>query len=217
MIRIGIAGLIGYKAAEKLLDENIAELTKRFSGRYIKNFRKLAQRLISDKDIQDIIKELQTENKEESFFTEGMLDSRVYIGRIGSGGLWASLWNACEYWQKGADSTGKIKNTGCKVELKDIYIRQEVIEISELYNENPYEIASEGALLVVWNEDKIKRLPEKLAKLIDKTSIIGYITEEKQRIITDGEMTRFLTPTKRQEKDIADRKTRTQKCQEKNY
>ena len=139
---------------------------------------------------------------------------KVYITTISEGGLFAALWRACEdlkliLSRKQADgkaAASGARHIGCEVDLNSICIRQEVIEISELYDENPYESPSKGAWLILWDEEKEDDLPEHLRDITKNADKIGRITKKNDRILTGAESVRFLTPPARQQKDIRDRK-----------
>jgi len=121
------------------------------------------------------------------------LYKNLYNLKMRQGGLFGALWKACEE-----------HGTGCEVILGQIPIRQEIVEICELFDENPYEVSSEGAMLFVIPDD---------ASCIEGLTIIGETTDKKERVIimgfdeeTHGIVKRFLTPLSRQQKDIANHK-----------
>ena len=101
------------------------------------------------------------------------------------GGIYRALWELCEEL-----------GCGCEVRLRDIPVMQEVIEIMECFDEDPYE--SRGLNVTVAAADE---LPEGF-------TVIGETNDTKDRVIVDGDARRFLTPPSRQDKDIADRKTK---------
>ena len=107
----------------------------------------------------------------------------VYIREMREGGLFAALWELCEE-----------AGCGCEIALEKISIRQEVVEILELFKENPYEAASSGCLLIFSPEP------------VYGAQLIGFTNETKDRIIDIGSHKRYLTPVKRQIKDIENRK-----------
>ncbi len=164
-------------------------------------------------DEEGLRKKLQPEGG----FAESSLTNdnfKVYITTISEGGLFAALWRACEDLKlilNGEQVAGKTavagkRPVGCEVDLNSICIRQEVIEISELYDENPYEAPSRGAWLILWDEEKEDDLSEHLRDIIKDADKIGRITKKNDRILTGAESIRFLTPPARQEKDIRDRR-----------
>ena len=106
----------------------------------------------------------------------------------GKGGSYAALWELCE-----------TLGCGCEVDIKRIPIAQEVVEICECFDQDPYEIDSPGAWIVAGDDLEAKQV-----------TIIGKTTDSKDRIILMGydekkkeRAKRFLTPPERQEKDLA--------------
>lgn len=126
----------------------------------------------------------------EGLFTRG----QALAVAIRKGGLYGALWQQCE-----------VLGTGCTVDMQNVPILQEVVEICECFDQDPYEIASKGAFLVAG---------ENLAeKDIEGLTVIGRTTETKDRILLLGwdekkneRYRRFLTPPARQEKDIKNRR-----------
>ena len=98
---------------------------------------------------------------------------------VSRGGIFSALWELAE---KG--------NVGIEVDLKKIPVRQETIEICEILGVNPYELYGAGSLLIV--TDKGNQLIHELEKEQIPSVIIGKITEEKGKVILNGEETRYL-------------------------
>ena len=111
---------------------------------------------------------------------------------IKEGGLYGALWELCE-----------TLNAGCEIDIQRVPILQEVIEICECFDQDPYEIPSHGAFVIAG---------EGLAeKEMEGVTVIGHTTASKDRIILLGwdekkqeRAKRFLTPPQRQSKDLAD-------------
>ena len=109
------------------------------------------------------------------------------IVETGKGGLYAALWQLCEEL-----------HCGCEIDIRKIPIAQEVVEICECFDKDPYEIDAAGVWLTAGDD------------LTGKGTVIGKTTDSKDRVILMGfdekkkERTkRFLTPAARQEKDLA--------------
>ena len=107
----------------------------------------------------------------------------VYSSEMRTGGLFGALWELCDE----ADA-------GCTVALERIPVRQEIIEILELFSENPYEVPSAGCRVLFCDGP------------LPGASLIGYTDNTKDRVIDCGTHKRFLTPPQRQAKDINNRK-----------
>ena len=111
-----------------------------------------------------------------------------YKAEIGQGGLFGALWEM-----------GEALSCGMEIMLDDIPIRQEVVEILELFDESPYECSSKGSFLIAID----KPTPEEM----ENFRVLGHTTKKKARVIISAEGERFLTPPSRQAKDIADRQS----------
>ena len=113
---------------------------------------------------------------------------------VREGGLYGALWKLSE-------ALGK----GCTVDIQQVPICQEVVEICECFDADPYEIDSRGAFLLAG-----EGLSE---KEITGLRVIGHTTDSKDRIVLLGwdekkkeRYKRFLTPPCRQAKDLEDQK-----------
>jgi hydrogenase maturation factor len=103
----------------------------------------------------------------------------TYMYACGDGGVFAALW-------KLADRV----DMGLEIDLKSIPVRQETIELSEVYDINPYKLRSDGALLIATAD------PDGLVERLHKEEIpatqIGHFCEGKDRVILSGDERRFL-------------------------
>ncbi|MDD7739489.1 MAG: AIR synthase related protein [Fusicatenibacter sp.] len=98
---------------------------------------------------------------------------------VSEGGIFGALWEMTE----GA-------GLGMDVSIKDIPIQQETIEICEYFGLNPYQILSTGSLLI--GIDDGKTLVRRLAEQGICAAVIGKTTDQKERIIRNGEEIRYL-------------------------
>ena len=62
---------------------------------------------------------------------------------LSTGGIFKGLWEI-----------GSGSGLGMNISLKDINIKQETIEITELLDANPYKINSSGSLLMITEDGK---------------------------------------------------------------
>ncbi|MCQ2530567.1 MAG: hypothetical protein MJ086_04850 [Lachnospiraceae bacterium] len=176
MKKIAVAGLIGYETAKALYEENREALEARFPKFWLKKFLEAGPKA----------EELMNEQNRE-------VENGAVI-EITEGGLFGALWEACE--QQKAEGCAN----GCEVWIENVPILQEVVEISELFDINPYEASSKGSFLIVEEEEKIRNHSGQL-------TIIGTMQKKKDRVVVmkDKETKRFLTPPERQAKDLANR------------
>lgn len=100
---------------------------------------------------------------------------------VTEGGIFGALWEM-----------GEASGVGLIADLKKIPIRQETIEICELFDINPYLLISSGSMLM--GTDHGNLLVEQLGKQGIPAAVIGRVTEGNDRIIVNGEEKRFLEP-----------------------
>lgn len=187
MIKIYAAGLIGYEAACELVKEHREETERRFSRAFLKEFEKLGERK------QEIIRAVCTDSDR--------MHSILYRSSVGEGGLTGTLWRACEELEQRLREAGTDtahSRIGLRVNAEEIPLRQEIIEIMELYDENPYEAPSEGAFLFLCEEEEEPPVPQ--------ARVIGFVTYDRKRILVCRDFSRYLTPPERQKKDTDHRK-----------
>lgn len=95
------------------------------------------------------------------------------------GGIFGALWELAER-----------AGVGLTIDLKKIPLRQETVEVCEYCNVNPYELLSGGALVMVTADGsgltaalEAERIP---------AVVVGRTTAGNDRIIVNGEETRYL-------------------------
>lgn len=102
---------------------------------------------------------------------------------VTNGGLFGALWqllSACD--------------CGGTMQLKDIYMKQEIIEICEYFDLNPYMMNGQGSLLIIGKDGK--DLVERFQNAGIAAHVIGNTTKEPDRKVMIGEEERFLVPPK---------------------
>ena len=107
----------------------------------------------------------------------------LYMHDATSSGVYGALWEL---------SCG-IKH-GIEVDLQQIPIKQEIVEVCEFYDVNPYLLSTRGVLLIVV-EDGIK-LVEELNKVGIDANIIGKVCEHNNKIVHNQDEMRYLDPPK---------------------
>ncbi|MCD8327184.1 MAG: hypothetical protein LUC90_11045 [Lachnospiraceae bacterium] len=89
---------------------------------------------------------------------------------IKDGGIWRALWELAQD-----------RGVGLTVQLWKIPVRQETVEVCEIFGLNPYELLSGGALLMVTNQGEA--LAEALEEAGIHGTVIGRITDSNDRIV----------------------------------
>ncbi len=98
---------------------------------------------------------------------------------LSKGGVFAGLWDM-----------GKLAGVGLKVYGKNIPIKQETIEICNFFDVNPYQMNSEGSALLL--SENGYRLKKRLFERGLFSEVIGFTTEDNDRVVINGEEQRFL-------------------------
>lgn len=159
---IVLCGTVGLEGMLRILEEKERELQTRFVPAFLRKAKALKEKLIQPELMNVLVKS----------------DVKA-IHQIGSGGIFAALWNLAE-----------ASHIGLVVERSKMSIDQETVEICEYYNLNPYCMTSAGSFLVVTpnGEALVNRLEQEGIR----ASRLGVTTDENARVITSGEETRYL-------------------------
>lgn len=100
---------------------------------------------------------------------------------VSGGGIFSALWEMAE-----------ASGTGLDIDLKKIPVKQETIEICEVFDISPYFMPSGGAMLMaVDNGYDLVRLLETEGI---PAQVIGKVTDGKDRIVRNEDEVRYLEP-----------------------
>ena len=108
------------------------------------------------------------------------------IYKVGSEGTFAGLYE-----------TSKFMNKGIEVNIPDIPVWQEVVEVAEVFDFNPYKADGTGALIIVCN-----RGADMVKCFLDEgilASVIGKVTDNNDKMARNGDEVRYLEPTRVEE------------------
>jgi len=158
---------IGISDTARLAQEKEEELLSRYPLFFIKSAQNLEQ-------FYSVIPEAATAVKSG---VRAMHD-------VAGGGIFGALWELGERF-----------DVGLQVELKKIPIKQETVEVCEFFGYNPYEIRSDGALLMV--TDDSHALLEALAEQGIAAAVIGVTTDGNDKVILNDDEKRFLEPPRK--------------------
>lgn len=153
---------IGMEGTLRIIREEGAALAERFAPGFLNKLEDMRDEIFSDRAM-----EIAGRNGVSAMHP------------IGEGGIFAALWDMAE----GA-------GIGLSVEMKKMTVRQETIEVCEVFHLNPYQLTSTGAVLMV--TPKGEELKERLKREGIPAEIIGHTTEGNERIIWGGGEKRFL-------------------------
>lgn len=100
---------------------------------------------------------------------------------VTEGGIFGALWEI-----------GAASGVGITADLRKIPIKQETIEICEVFDINPYMLISSGSMLIGCPQGNL--LVEKLMENGINAVVIGRATAGNDRIVVNGDETRYLGP-----------------------
>ena len=122
--------------------------------------------------------------KEAQIFIKQNIDGAMHDAS--EGGIFAALWDMAEY-----------SGTGLDIDLRHISVKQEIIEICELFNINPYILDSMGCLLMTSDNDC--DIINILKSCNIEAQVIGKVIKGSQRILHNKDEERFLDLPKQDE------------------
>lgn len=159
---IVLLGWTGLEGTLRILAEQEEALSKRFVHTFLHQTKELEEELY----ILDYIKSL-----------------RKYpvtaIQQIGSGGIFAALWELTE-------SAG----IGMEIEMKQISIRQETVEICEFVHRDPYRMTSCGSALITVKDSE--PMIDELQRAGARATKLGVTTNTPVRVILGQTEKRYL-------------------------
>ena len=158
---------IGISESSRLAQEREEELLTRYPLFFIKSAQNLEQ-------YYSIIPEAATAIK----------SGVTAMHDVAGGGIFGALWELGERF-----------GVGLQVDIKKIPIKQETVEVCEFFGYNPYEIRSDGALLMVTSEGRA--LVEALAAEGIFAEVIGTIMDGNDKVIINEDEKRFLEPPRK--------------------
>ena len=164
---IVMVGSIGIGATLALASKYEHVLREKFSSRFVDDVFALEKVADTDKYLE-------------------MIQDAALVYKVGSEGVFAGFYE-----------TSKFMNKGIEVEIPDIPVWQEVVEVAEVFDVNPYKADGTGALIIVCNSgaDMVKCFTDEgiLA------SVIGHVTDNNDKIARNGDEVRYLEPTRVEE------------------
>lgn len=164
----------GLYGTNVMLQRRCDDLTTRFANSYLKES-------MVDEKLYSIV-------PEASLLRDNVASSDLfYMHDISTGGIYRSLWQLGTWTSK-----------GFLIDHAKIAIRQETIELCEYFNINPYMIDGTGSLLAIVRDGEA--VVAMLAKHGIEASVLGKITEEKEKIIDcPGGSRRCMVPASEDE------------------
>lgn len=110
-------------------------------------------------------------------------NNAVFLHDVSGSGVFGAIWEVAEAF-----------GCGVRIELRKIPVWQETIEVTELFDINPYKMVSQGSLLIVTKDGD--EMVEKLESEGIPATVIGELVEGKDRILINNDEKRYLEPPK---------------------
>ncbi len=178
---IVIAGFVGAYGAAVLCENKAEELSAYFNKGFLKQTLEL-------KELS-----LDAGEKAESFAKENGLAFKT----AGECGIYKALWDL-----------GEELSTGFNLNMRKFPVAQQAIEICEFFDISPYELYSAGAVCIA--SPNGTETVEKLMALGVNAALVGYTTDNNDRLLYYDEEARFLKYTKKDALFKVIRKSRIQ-------
>lgn len=160
---------VGLEGTAIIAREKEKQLLERFSRSFVENAKGLDAYL--------------------SVMSEAAIAVKSGVGAmhdVTEGGIFGALWEMAE-----------ASGIGLEIDLHKIPIRQETVEICELFHINPYELISSGCMLMAAADGN--QLVRDLEKEKIPAVIIGKAVDSNDRVLLTGEERRFLEPPRTDE------------------
>lgn len=159
---IVLCGYIGLEGTLRILAEQEEELSRRFVPAFIRQIKEFKMNLLC----------------RGALIAAGKAGISAIL-QIGSGGIFAALWELAE-----------ASGIGMEVDMGRMSVRQETVEICEYYHLNPYQLTSAGSFLLT--ADDGDALTNALNEVGARAIKLGVATDGNARVITSGEEQRYL-------------------------
>lgn len=169
-----ITGWIGHAGVREVLHMEEDRIKERFSPMFVR-------RLKGELPVREA--DERTAGEKRTLIEEILKEDGAVAGsfrEVTEGGIWNALWNLAE-----------ALHCGLRADIDAMPLKQETIEICEMYGLHPYYLTSgEDVILAAVNNGSrtIDRLKEQKIAAVR----IGYTTDDKDRILVQGESIRYL-------------------------
>ena len=125
--------------------------------------------------------DLKNETDIENIVKIAEKNGTIAMHAVSDGGVFGAIWELA--------SSASI---GVETDIRKIPVRQEAVEVAELFDYNPYMIDGTGAVLLVCKTGET--LVNELNDNGIMADVIGHLTDGNDRIAINGDETRYLEP-----------------------
>lgn len=163
-----VAGPVALKGTSMLAEHRYQELRERFSQGFLQSSMCLYQDY-------GVGRSPEESRAWDTVRRSGA--SALYL--MGEGGFLGALWKMAEASQ-----------VGLRADFRKVPIRQETVELCEVFDLNPYRLLSEGSLLI--GIPAGEALVQELIRLGYCAAVIGQTNQENDRLLYSGQSARYL-------------------------
>lgn len=161
---IVMTGWTGLAGTKELIRDNREKLLERFPEHFIRKTEELPLNLLPERELA----------------IAGQFNVTA-VQAAGTGGVLDVLWQL-----------GESAGIGMEISFCKLPVRQETIEITEVFEINPYQLESGGVLLFLTNQGEA--LAERFRQEGIPAAVIGTVRQDKDRVLLMKEERRFLEP-----------------------
>lgn len=163
-----VAGPVALKGTTVLAERGQTALKERFSAGFLQKLLSLyTQYGVGDNPQESVAWQTAREAGATALYA------------MGEGGFLSALWKMTE-----------ASCVGLRADYRKVPVRQETIELCEVFDLNPYRLLADGALLIGIADGK--ELVEQLGRIGVTAAVIGRANEENDRLLYCGERARYL-------------------------
>lgn len=168
---------VALRGTSMIAERKRNKLAERFSAGFIQDciFLRRDHGAYQDVDLEW----KQTEIKNSCAWKMAQAADASALYAMGEGGFLSALWKMAQ-----------ASEVGLEVDLRKIPIRQETIEVSELFDLNPYKLQADGSILIGIRGGEA--LVQKLRKEGFMAEIIGQTNSGNDRLLYSGGAARYL-------------------------
>ena len=171
-----IVGSIGMEGMLRLTRKYRDELYKKFGTSFMNDV------VLMDETSMDLYACDNTELVQKFMCNSYTMDKAV-VYEVETEGVFAGLYELSKFIGKGID-----------ISIPKIPVWQQVIEIAEFFDVNPYKMDGTGALIIVCNEGS--NMVEYLTDEGVLAQVVGTVTDNNDKIARNGEEVRYLEPSR---------------------
>lgn len=153
---------LGMEGMLRITEEKEAPLKERFSPGFFAQIRSYESQVFSVEEVR-----------------QAREAGAIYLRQITEGGILAELYRLAQEEQVGLD-----------LDLKKMSLLQETVEVCEQFHLNPYQMTSTGTFLAVTEDGSA--FARKMEEAGIPVSVIGYLTDNHDKIIRNGEEVRYI-------------------------